>query len=255
VSSRHRLVIAFALAILALPLAPAGAAPPAVAGRLAVLPATGTDQSALTLVTSGGCPAGSNLLATISGPGFPAAGQNVVGNTALTAFQRTSAGGFRIPLSLILRDVAALPARPVTFHGTYAVTVVCRDRVRLPSLGTFVGSLTFATPHAYRAKNPVVAVDAAPLDVSPGQPAPELQGPAGTSPPHAVGPGGQQVAPGTAGAGVGAPLAGGQPVASSSPAGSGWLRWAGLLVLLLGGAGLAGAGLSASRRRSRTLRS
>ena len=48
------------------------------AGSMQVAPATGTDTSGLTLPTSAACPAAAtNLIISVKGSGFPAAGQNV----------------------------------------------------------------------------------------------------------------------------------------------------------------------------------
>jgi hypothetical protein len=226
---------------------PAGAAPAPAPGALAVLPAHGTDTTALTLVTARACPGGSNAQAAIAGPGFPASGQNIVGNTPLSAFERTTTGGLSIPVSLLLRDIANLPAKQVHYAGRYRVTVVCRDRVRLPALGTFTATLVFTSPTAYTAQNGAVAAvlaqDVAPQGEAPGS----ATGTLGAD--GSLGAATAAPAPGGSGATAGSAT---RPLASSSPRTGTWLRVAGLLVVGLGAAGLLLSGLTASRRRART---
>ena len=228
-----------------------GSAPALAAtdGILSVLPATGNDLSALTVVTGSACPSGTNILADITGPGFPHAGQNIIGNSPITAYERTKAGGIRIPISLALRDIGNLPAEPVRYAGTYRITVTCRDRVRVTELGRFTGTLVFNQPRAYQAQNPVIDLEAAPQDQSAG--ANPLSG-------ALPGAGGSPGASGaTRGAQPGAALVPGAsavPVALSAASSSSWVTWAGLLVLCLGGAGLVASAITAARRKSRTAR-
>lgn len=249
-------VITIASGLLLLP-ATGHADTAARAGALAVLPARGTDQSALTLVTGSACPGGSNLLARITGKGFPAGGQNVVGNSPLTAYERTRTGGLRIPISLVLRDIGNLPSEPVRYEGAYQLTVVCRDRVRLPTLGTFSASLRFGSPHAFTTNNPAFALDVAPADTGVGSTA---------APPQVTAPGpagGTRVAPGTAAtqapgaSGTApartAPTATPRVLAAATATGTNWLRWGGLVAVLLGALGLLGSFLN--RRGRRTARS
>jgi hypothetical protein len=216
-------------------------------GPVAVLPSTGTDQTALTIVTGAACPAGTNILAKITGSGFLKDGQNIVANSPITAYASTRTGGLIIPISLVLRDIGNLPADPVRFSGTYRITVLCRDRVRLPTLGLFVGSLTFTGPHNYRTKNPAIPAAAVPRDVpvpgsSAAAPGPQSAGGVGDSPsPDAA-------------SGVPAGGDGLRDLAPSSSAASPWLRWTGLLVLAAGAAGLV-ASARTLRRRSRPARS
>jgi hypothetical protein len=232
-------VVAAAAMLVILPLPPAHAA---AAGKLAVLPARGTDRSALTLVTANACPSGTNVLARIEGAGFLAGGQNVVGNSAITAYDRTRTGGIRIPLSLVLRDIANLPAKPVVYHGSYRVTVVCRDRVRIPELGRFTTTITFTDTTHYRTTNPAIATAVAPPE--PGS------GPAGPGVPNGAG---ASAAPGSGGtqqSGSTGSVTGSEPLANASAGGSDWVRWLGLGVLGLGVLGL-GAGASSRFRGCR----
>ncbi len=219
-------------------------------GRLAILPAHGTDQSALTVVTASPCPAGTNLIAWISGPGFPANGQNIVGNAPISAFEHTKTGGVVIPVSLILRDIANLPAKQVQYAGTYSIMVVCRDRVRLPALGSFVGTLAFSNPHTYSAKNPAtVATEVAPLD-----PAAAPPGTTGTTPgTRRASPGmpGAQASPGSSAAAGGSASGPGTRGYATARRGS-WLEWAGPVVLGIGAAGLLLSAVAALRRRAAT---
>lgn len=222
----------------------------ALPGPLAVLPAHGTDQNALTVVTASPCPAGTNLIVKISGPGFPARGQNIVGNAPLTAFEHTKTGGVVVPVSLILRDIANLPTKQVQYAGTYSITVICRDRVRLPTLGSFVGTLAFSDPHTYTARNSAtITTDVAPLDpAAPPVTTGGAPGPAATSSgtPNVQAPQGSSVASGSS--------AGSAGVAGYAAARRGsWLDWVGPVVLGLGTAGLLLSAVTALRRRSATL--
>jgi hypothetical protein len=222
------------LVVLPLPSASAAAA-----GKLAVLPARGTDRSALTLVTATYCPAGTNVLARIEGTGFPNGGQNIVGNSAITAYDRTRTGGIRIPLSLVLRDIANLPAKPVVYRGSYRITVSCRDRVRIPELGRFTTTLTFSDPTHYRTVNPSIATAVAPPEPGTGPAGPGL--PSGTGASVAPGSGGSQ----QQGSNGAAASGGSQPMANADAGGSDWVRWLGLGVL---GLGVLGLGTGAATR-------
>lgn len=212
-------------------------------GKLAVLPARGTDQSALTLVTANDCPAGTNILAKIEGPGFPSGGQTIVGNSAITAYERTRTGGIRIPASLVLRDVANLPATPVVYHGSYRMSVICRDRVRIAELGRFTSTLTFSDRTHYRTSNPSIATAVAPPEPGSGAAGPGLPSGSGASETPAGSGGSQQH--GSTGTST---TAGAQPLANASSDGSDWVRWLGVGVIGLGVLGL-GAGALARLRR------
>ena len=227
------------LVVLPLPDADATAA-----GKLALLPARGTDRSALTLVTANDCPSGTNVLAKIEGAGFPSGGQNIVGNSAITAYDRTRTGGIRMPISLVLRDIANLPAKSVVYQGSYRISVICRDRVRVPELGRFTTTLTFTDPTHYRTSNPSIATAVAPLDVSGGPVGPGLTNGSGSSAKPGGAGGSQQ--PGGTGS---AQSRGSQPLANATSGGSDWVRWLGLAAIGVGVLGL-GAG-ALTRRRGR----
>ena len=240
-----RLAGATALAALAmLTVSPAMSFAATPSGTLAVLPAKGTDATSLMVVTAASCPAGTNIQAKLRGPGFPAAGQNIVGNSPITAYERTRTGGMRIPISLTLRDIANLPVQAVHYGGSYQVTVICRDRVRLPVLASFTGTLVFSSPQAYTADNPAVATELAPMDASAG-----VNPLSGAAPEGSPSPSGSAAA-GTATAAVPVAVT---PVATSGPAHS-WPRWAGLLVLCLGGVGLLISAVTAARRSAKPAR-
>ncbi len=180
------------------------------AGWLAVSPARGNDESIVTLTTSGPCPAGTNVMARIHGRGFPAAGQPVVSNSPISAYEKTTAGGLVIPLAMTLRDFRNLQAEPVPLAGTYRVVVTCRDNVRTASLGDFTGSLTFSSPRAYTAAPPPRGETVAP--VVPGQAAGQPPMPGATAPGT---PGAPPAAPGGA---APAPGQSAGPAAVSEPA-------------------------------------
>jgi hypothetical protein len=126
----------------------------AVIGSLAFSPATGTDTSAISVTTSGLCPGGAtNLIATVTGTGFPAAGQVAVANIAITSVPVTN-GGYQLPLAGTMRDLANLQSPPATLSGAYTFTVTCRTAFNPASLGDFTGQLFFTSNTAYQSTDP-----------------------------------------------------------------------------------------------------
>jgi|GEM_PF-1999175 len=132
----------------------------ATLGDLTVSPGKGNDGSVVTLTTSGPCPReATNVLATIFGSGF-ATGQNLIGNSPLRIYPRTTDGGYIIPLQYTLGDTAKLQRVYKGLSGTYKVVVTCRGVIKPQDLGQFVGSVSFSNKIAqdgsrkYTAKNP-----------------------------------------------------------------------------------------------------
>ena len=122
-----------------------------VIGTVAADPATGAATSTLQLVTSKACTNANatNIIATITGSGFPAAGQIAVANTPLDAVSTNASGGYILPLASTLRDLGNQQTPPVVFSGTYNFTVTCRTNVSSASLGDFTGAINFTSATNY----------------------------------------------------------------------------------------------------------
>ena len=172
----HRVIRAGAAGVVALVatgLAVLTAAPAnaAVIGTASATPATGTDTTSISLTTSGQCPAGAtNLIATVTGTGFPAAGQVAVANASISAFPVVN-GGYQLPLAGSMRDLANLQSPPATLSGAYTFTVTCRTAFNPASLGDFTGSIFFTSNTAYQSTDPNQQFDTTTaLAVSPPSP-------------------------------------------------------------------------------------
>ena len=239
------LLTAVLTAVLAalLTLGPAGPAAASTAGSLSVTPANGRDDSTVTLRTSGPCPSGTNLIARIFGHGFPAEGQVIVGNSALTAYDRTPTGGYVVPLQMPLRDLMNLQHNPTPLAGTYRLVVTCRTNTGRADLGDFTGTLRFASPRSYVAAPPKPAPKPGPKHAGPAVPAATPTGTPGSGAPAAAGPHGQ------AGAGT---VPGQQvPAAHTSTAASGGMSLGSIGLLVVGGCWvLAGAVFYLRQRRT-----
>ncbi|MGW7523306.1 Ig-like domain repeat protein [Streptomyces sp. NPDC054783] len=168
-------VMAGGLACLVSLLAVGLAAPSASAagiGTATVTPATGTDTSSMSLTTSGPCPANAtNLIVSVTGSGFPAAGQNVVANSPISTYSTTSGGGYIIPLTQTMRDYANT-AGFTTLSGRYDFTVTCRTAFNGTSLGDFPASVWFTSNTAYQNTDPAAKTPTTTsVAVSPASPA------------------------------------------------------------------------------------
>ncbi|MDP3713305.1 MAG: hypothetical protein Q8R60_12575 [Mycobacteriales bacterium] len=223
-------------------------------GTLFVDPPTGADDTPLDLLTSGGCPApATNVVARAFGNGFPAGGQIVVGNTD-AGVRRGSA--FSVVPGDTLRAFAALQPTPGVLSGSYRVVVSCQEALGSVSLGDYVGTLVFSSPRSYTARNPAVRPVPAPADAAPlptGAPG-AAQVPGAADGTAAAAPG---AVPGS-GADTAAAAAGGTPTTKASATASASVGDDGSLLPLaaagLGGFGLAGVLLGASRLRRRLSR-
>ncbi|MFI2347043.1 WxL protein peptidoglycan domain-containing protein [Streptomyces sp. NPDC019443] len=131
--------------------ADARAAEAAESGGLAVSPARGSDAQPITLSSAAPCPAKTaNVIARVTGAGFPRDGQIVVGNAPLATYPKVPGGGLSIPLTYTMRDYAST-AGFTTLRGTYTFTVSClKGAFDLTSLRDFTGSLRFTAKDAYR---------------------------------------------------------------------------------------------------------
>jgi len=146
------------LLLVQLPLAPEASA--ADTGTLAFDYATGHDDDAIDLLTSGQCPdpAADYLAVRITGSGFPAEGAPLTGTVAASVYRSASNGGYVLPLSNTLRVVATRSGSG-PLHGAYTITASCRGKVNPASRRDFTGVLTFTTGNTWQ------AVTVAPEDV------------------------------------------------------------------------------------------
>ncbi|QXE34689.1 Ig-like domain-containing protein [Streptomyces sp. GMY02] len=152
-------VLAAATVTLGAGLIAAPAAQAAEIGTLAITPATGTDETGMGFTTSGACPdTATYVIASVKGSGFPADGQNVVGNAPIETYNTTPEGGMVIPLTSTMRDYANI-AGFSTLQGKYTFTVTCRTAFNGTSLGDFTGSVWFTSNTAYQTNDPDVKTD------------------------------------------------------------------------------------------------
>ncbi|WP_405984760.1 hypothetical protein [Streptomyces sp. NBC_00872] len=122
-------------------------------GTLKVDPATGTDTSGVSLTTSAACPAEADyVIVKVAGKGFPAEGQNVVGNSPISIYQVVG-DGYEVPLSETMRDYANT-AGFKTLEGRYDFTVTCRNAFGETTYGDFTGSIWFTSNTVYRDTDP-----------------------------------------------------------------------------------------------------
>ncbi|MEW2396999.1 Ig-like domain-containing protein [Streptomyces sp. NPDC046862] len=163
--------LASLVAVLAGGLMLAPSAQAADLGTAAVTPATGSDTSSMTLTTSGACPDNAtNVIVSVTGSGFPAGGQNVVGNSPITTYGTAASGGLVIPLSQTMRDYANT-AGFTNLTGKYTFVVTCRTAFNATSLGDFPASVWFTSNTAYQNTDPAAQTDTTTsLAVSPGGP-------------------------------------------------------------------------------------
>ncbi|GGJ12681.1 Ig-like domain-containing protein [Streptomyces brasiliensis] len=159
------------VAVLAGGLIVAPSASAAEIGTAVVDPATGFDDSGISLTTSGACPdSATNILVTVAGSGFPDEGQNVVGNSPITTYPTAPNGGMVVPLTQTMRDYANT-AGFTTLTGKYTFTVICRTAFNATSLGDYTTSIWFTSNTEYQNTDPAVKTDTTTsLAVSPNAP-------------------------------------------------------------------------------------
>lgn len=154
-------------ALVTLPIVPSNAT---VLGSLAVTPAAGLDQSAMTVDTATPCRApATNLEVKVSGHGMPP-GQLVVSNSPLSAYPRNAQGGYTVAFSETMRDFAAQQSPPAVLAGPYEYTLTCRTATGLADLGDFSGAVEFAGGR-YRVASTAGATSAAAPVTTSGPPA------------------------------------------------------------------------------------
>jgi hypothetical protein len=147
-----------------------------VNGVVSFDPATGDQNTNITLTTSGACPqAATNAIVTVTG-GDPAVASSqvshgvIVGNTPLSAFSTMPSGGYVIPLTQTFKEFAQNTDVPFsTFQGDYAFTVTCRTSSNPASLYDFVSGLrwtpggAFAGTYALVPNATTTVLDASPV--------------------------------------------------------------------------------------------
>ncbi|MET9611833.1 hypothetical protein [Kitasatospora indigofera] len=140
-----------ALLLCQLPFAPTASAAEPV-GTPAFDYATGRDDDALDLLSSGQCPdpAADHLAVRITGEGFPAEGAPLTGTVAASVYRTAANGGYVLPLSNTLRVVANRSGAG-RLTGAYTITASCRGKVSPISHRDFTGVLTFTTPTTWQA--------------------------------------------------------------------------------------------------------
>jgi hypothetical protein len=160
--SQHRLLRSVAAGIATLvaagtvSLMAAGSAQAAVVGTLTPSLATGLDTDPFSLSSSAACPGGTNLVITMTGSGFPAAGINVVGNTAQSIYQTNAQGGLVVPLPETMRQYAS-DNGVSTLSGEYDFDLACRNAFGATSFGDFAGAIWFTDNTHWQRTNPNAA--------------------------------------------------------------------------------------------------
>ncbi|MFF2850653.1 Ig-like domain repeat protein [Streptomyces sp. NPDC058001] len=138
----------------------------ATLGTLTANPATGTDTTSMSLTTSGACPAeADHVIVKVTGKGFPAEGQNVIGTSPVELYP-VSGAGYEVPLTSTMRDYASL-AGFTTLDGRYEFTLTCRKAFGTATYGDFKGSVWFTSDTTYQNTAPAQATSTA-LTVTPG---------------------------------------------------------------------------------------
>ena len=136
-----RKAIAAAIAGFAL-LTWASPAQAADAGTLAIVPAQGTLDTPMDVVTSGVCSRGVTFVVAVRGAGIdPVTSGNAVGNTELAVLEPAIYPGHHaVPLARNLREFFVSNG-VTTPKGAYDLVFACRNRLDLQDLQTFTGTL------------------------------------------------------------------------------------------------------------------
>ena len=136
-----RKAVAAAIAVFAL-LSWASPAQAADAGTLAIVPAQGTLDTPMDVVTSGVCSRGVTFVVAVRGAGIdPVTSGNAVGNTELAVLEPAIYPGHHaVPLARNLREFFVSNG-VTTPKGAYDLVFACRNRLDLQDLQTFTGAL------------------------------------------------------------------------------------------------------------------
>lgn len=145
-------------------------------GTLDVSPATGTDTTGMTVTTSAACPGpATNLIVSVTGSGFPADGQIVVGNSPISAYQTSADGGIVVPLTQTMRDYANT-AGFTTLQGRYDFTLTCRGAFGSTTYGDFGSPIWFTSNTAYQNTDPAGTVTATTTTLTAAPASPVVEG-------------------------------------------------------------------------------
>ncbi|MFC1410705.1 Ig-like domain repeat protein [Streptacidiphilus sp. N1-12] len=139
-------------------------------GTLSFTPATGFDNSTMNIVSSGPCTTGTNLIASVTGQGFPDSGYNVLGNSPTTTFSQNDTGGYIVPLFDTMQTFAKNNSI-TALSGKYTFTLACRNAFGAATFDSFTGSIWFTTPTTYVSQDPsgpTVTATSTTLSVAPG---------------------------------------------------------------------------------------
>jgi hypothetical protein len=111
-------------------------------GVLAVVPAEGTLDTPIDVVTSGVCTRGVTFVVAVRGPGLDAqTSGNAVGNTGLDVLEPPLyPGRYAVPLARTLREFFIANGVGVP-KGEYHLVFACRNRLDFEDLQTFTGAL------------------------------------------------------------------------------------------------------------------
>lgn len=125
-----------------------------VLGPLAIAPPTGDLFTYLTVTTAGGCPGGTNTITRVFGPGFPAGGENVIGNSEVIEFGSPPADRMVAPVTITLEEARLKQPAGTVLDGEYKLKLNCQEP--LPSrydqlYGLYVGSLRITPDGKYSA--------------------------------------------------------------------------------------------------------
>jgi hypothetical protein len=118
-----------------------------VLGVLAIEPTTGDLETPITFTTAGGCPHGTNSITRVYGDGFPAEGENVIGNTEVYAFGSPPNDRMTAPMTITLAEAVRRQADKVDLNGTYTFRFSCQDALPPGAgglYGAYVGEMTIA---------------------------------------------------------------------------------------------------------------
>ena len=130
-------------------------------GNMIVMPAQGTIDTPVDVVTSGVCSRGVTFVVAVRGEGIdPATAGNAVGNTDLKILEPALYPGHHaVPLARTLREffVSNGVSTPV---GSYDLIFACRNRLDMANLQTFTATVRIDKSGAYRA----LGAAATPLD-------------------------------------------------------------------------------------------
>lgn len=165
----------------------------ATIGTLTVNPSSGTDNTPLSVTTSGGCNGnGTNYQVRILGSGFAPENAEGTGGTSVTnnISQPSGNGPITAPLNDTLAAFAAQQSPPANLNGDYVLKLICRSRLASDNLADFRVTIRFSASGS--SKNFVVVPNATSTTVTASPQSPQTAGTSVTftatiTPPNAAG--------------------------------------------------------------------